>query len=228
MDKNYQAIFENLLKEYRSRGIHFIHLKTDKRDLFFIIDDSYYLTYRDDKKEIALSIPLLPKDNKHEKIYHYNTNNRSIDEWYDNVNALYNMMSDKDFYNAPNFYDIQMNYLNEEEKVPLKDFLAVIPKTTYKLIGNYIIFDQIGCGLDKTKKKYHVEESGITPLIRYWLNEEEMSSFNYELREPINSLAINFDDIEEIVPAHTNVRFVFDNGSVKVFKKILDKRNEKQ
>lgn len=227
MNKDYSNNFENIIDEYRSRGFHFIHLKThNQRDLFFILDDSYYLTYRDDKKEIALSLPINPKDESHDKIYHYNTNNRSIDEWYDKVKELYNTMTDKNFYDEPDFYDIQMNYLNEEEKVPLKDFLAVIPKTKYKVIANYIIFDEIGSGFDKVKRKYHIEESGITPLIRYWLNEEEMASFNYELRDPVKSLAVNFNDIEEIVPAHTNVRFVFDNGSVEVLKSILNRRNE--
>lgn len=225
MDKNYQTIFENILKEYRSRGIHFIHLKTDKRDLFFIIDDSYYLTYRDDKKEIALSIPLNPKDKNHDKIYHYNTNNRSFDDWYEKVKEIYNSMSDKDFYNAPDYNDIQMNYLNEEEKVPIKDFLAVLPKTSYKIFDNFMIFDEIGTGLDKIKKRYQVEEKGISPLIRYWLNEEEMSSSNYVLREPMKSLAININDIEEIVPAHTNVRFVFDDGSVEILREILKNKS---
>ena len=51
-----QQEFAALLDEYRARDIHFLHLKTSLRDWFFIIDDSYYLTYRDDKKEIVLSL----------------------------------------------------------------------------------------------------------------------------------------------------------------------------
>ena len=39
--------FEALLDEYRARDMHFLHLKSNLRNWFFVIDDSYYLTYRD-------------------------------------------------------------------------------------------------------------------------------------------------------------------------------------
>ena len=58
--------FEAMLDEYRAQNIHFLHLKTNTRDWFFIIDDSYYLTYRDDKKEIVVSWLVKPKDDAHE------------------------------------------------------------------------------------------------------------------------------------------------------------------
>lgn len=220
--------FENILKEYRERDFHFLHLNTAKRDLFFILDDSYYLTYRDDKKEIALSLLLKPKDETHDKIYFYNTNNRSFDEWYADVCEEYDKMDDAKFYHAPDYEDIYINYVNEEEKVPLKNFLAVLPKTNYKIIGDYIIFEEIGAGLSKKNKPYKVsEETTMSAQIHYWLhfNEEEMKPFNYIIEEPVKSVAIRIDAIEEIVPSHTNVRFVFDNGSVQILKKILENQN---
>ena len=73
-----QQQFEALLDEYLARDIHFLHLKTNLRDWFFIIDDSYYLTYHDDKKEIVVSWLVKPKDTSHEEFYFYNTNNRGF------------------------------------------------------------------------------------------------------------------------------------------------------
>lgn len=222
--------FEKLLDEYRGRGVHFVHLKTSAgRDLFFILDDSYYLTYRDDKKEIAISLPVKPKDDKHEEIWYYNTNKRSFDDWYADICEAYDQLDDAEFYSAPNYEDIHISYVNEEEKVPLKDFLAMIPKTTYKVFGDFVLFDEIGSGLDKIEKSYRVDEESLRMQIRNWLHfdEEFIKAFNYAVAEPVKSLAVRIDTIEEVVPAHTNVRFVFDNGSVQILKEILKGREKK-
>ena len=214
--------FEALLDEYRARDIHFLHLKTATRDWFFVIDDSYYLTYRDDKKEIVISLLIKPRDDKHEDYYFYNTNNRSFDEWNADVCERYNKMDGKEFYHAPHYENIFISYMNENEKVPLKDFLAVVPRTDYMLFGNYLLCDEIGSGLDKSERSYRTDDSTIGAQIRYWLNFEDIKPFNYVLRDPVNSPAINLGEIEEIIPAHTSVRFIFDNGSVKVLKRLLD------
>ncbi|MBQ7723877.1 MAG: hypothetical protein IJT57_06080, partial [Selenomonadaceae bacterium] len=54
---------------------------------------------------------------------------------------------------------------------------------------------------------------------------EDIAPFNYILREPVKCPAINLAEIEEIIPAHTNVRFVFDDGSVRALKQILADKN---
>ena len=228
--KNYEKDFEALLDEYRKRNIHFVHLKTATQDLFLILNDSYYLTYRDDKKEIAISLLLRPRDKDHEALYFYNTNNRRLDEWYQDVCEEYYDFEDNQFYHHPHYEDIYINYLNEDEKVPMKDFLAVIPKTNYKIIGNYIIFDEIAEGLTKEKKSYKVgQDDTMSAQIKYWLhfNDEDIQGFNYVPYSPQKpGTTLNLDALEMIIPAHTNVRFIFDNGSVKVLKEIL-KRREK-
>ncbi len=217
--------FEALLEEYRSRNIHFLHLKTNTRNLFFIIDDSYYLTYRDDKKEIVVSWLVKPKDDKHEEFYFYNTNNRGFNQWYGDVIHEYDNMEDKEFYHEPYYEDLYINYMNEEEKVPLKDFLDVIGRTSYKIFGDFLLCDEIGTGLDKKEKSYRTEDSTIANQFKFWLRMEDIMPFNYVLREPMKSLAINFNQIEEIIPAHTDVRFVFDDGSVRALKQILADKN---
>ena len=158
--------FEALLDEYRAKDIHFLHLKTNTRDWFFVIDDSYYLTYRDDKKEIVVSWLVKPKDNSHEEFYFYNTNGRSFNLWYGEVIAEFEAMDDRKFYNEPYYEDLYFNYLNEDEKVPLKDFLAVIPRTNYKIFGNYLLCDEIGSGFDKVEKSYKSDTSSIGAQIR--------------------------------------------------------------
>lgn len=213
--------FESLLQEYRRLGVHFVNVKTGNRELFLILDDSYYLTYRDSSKEIAVSIPIKPKDSDREEISHYNTNNRSFDEWYNDVCDAYEEMSDKDKYHAPNYMDIRINYMNEDEKVPLKDFLAVLPKTSYKFFGDYVMFDKIGAALTKVERRYHVDEDSINPLIRYWRHFDEIKPMVFEYVDPIENLAINLHDIEEVSPRHSSARFVFDNGSVQILKEIL-------
>ena len=218
-----QQEFAALLDEYRARDIHFLHLKTNERDWFFIIDDSYYLTYRDDKKEIVLSLKIVPRDDKHEDYYFYNTNNRPFDDWYNDVCEQFNRLDDKEFYHAPHYENIYINYMNEEEKVPLKDFLAVIPRTDYLIFGNYLLCDEIGSGLDKNERAYKTDDSTIANQIKFWLRMDDIKPFNYVLREPVNSPAINLSQVNEIIPAHTSVRFIFDNGSVEVLKKILNK-----
>ena len=227
--KDYAKNFAELLNEYRENGIHFLHLNTATRSLFFILDDSYYLTYRDDKKEIALSIMIKPRDDKHKPIYLYRTNDRNFDDWYADACRDFAEMPDKEFYHAPHYRDIHINYLNEDEKVPLRDFLGFIPKTKYKIINNYIIFDEIGTGFNKVEKNYKTaQDDTMGSQIKYWLhfNDEEIKAFNYVIAEPMKKFsAINFDAIDEIIPAHTNVRFVFDNGSVEVLKKILNEAN---
>lgn len=213
--------FEDLLEEYRARDIHFLHLKTNLREWFFVIDDSYYLTYRDDKKEIVVSWLIKPKDDAHEPIYFYNTNKRGFNQWYGDVVDQYDKMEDKEFYHEPFYQDIFISYMNEDEKVPLKDFLAVIPRTEYKIFGNFLLCDEIGSGLDKKELPYRSEDSTIGNQIRFWLNMEEIKPFNYVLSEPVKSPAINLAEIEEIIPAHTDIRFVFDDGSVRVLKQLL-------
>lgn len=229
--KDYAADFEKLLQEYRSKGVHFLHLNTSMRSLFFILDDSYYLTYRDDKKEIALIIMLEPRDDKHKPIYLYRTNDRSFDDWFADACKDFEDIPDKEFYHVPHYRNIYMNYINEAEKVPVKDFLAFIPKTNYNIINNYIIFEEIGTGLDKVgKNSKPMQDDTISAQIKYWLrfNEEEIKAFNYVIAELMKKFsAINLDAIEEIIPAHTSVRFVFDNGSIEVLKKILKESSEK-
>lgn len=219
-----QNLFAELLDEYRAQGFHFLNIKTRHRDLFFVLDDSYYLTYRDTEKEIVFSLPLKPKDGvKAETLYYYNTNNRSLDEWYNDViRADYENMDDKEKYRPPHHNDIEISYLNEDQKVPLKKFLAMLPRTNYKVLGNMIFFDRIGSDVKKVERSYRVEERSINPLIRYWLNSEELKPSVYELINPVNALTINVDDIEEITGRPTSARFVFDDGSVKVLKDILN------
>ena len=218
--------FEALLDEYRARDIHFLHLKANLHDWFFIIDDSYYLTYRDDKKEIVVSWLVKPKDDKHEEFYFYNTNGRGFNQWYGDVIYEYDNMDEREFYHEPFYQDLYINYMNEEEKVPLKDFLAVVPRTNYKLFGDFLLCDEIGSGLDKDEKSYKGDNSIIGAQFRFWTRQEEIKPFNYILREPVKSPAINLAQIEDIIPAPTNVRFVFDDGSVRVLKQILeDKAN---
>ena len=220
-----QEQFENLLEEYRAQNVHFLHLKTNTRDWFFIIDDSYYLTYRDDKKEIVVSWLVKPKDDAHEEFYFYNTNNRGFNQWYGDVIHEFDNMEDKNFYHEPYYEDLYFSYMNEDEKVPLKDFLAMVPRTNYKIFGDFLLCDEIGEGLDKEEKSSRVDNSTIGNQIRFWLNREEIKPFNYVLREPVKFPAINLNQIEEIIPAHTNVRFVFDDGSVRALKQILADKN---
>ena len=213
--------FESLLEEYRARDIHFLHLKTNTRDWFFVIDDSYYLTYRDDKKEIVVSWLVKPKDDAHEEFYFYNTNGRGFNQWYGDVIHDFEEMADKNFYHEPYYEDLYISYMNEEQKVPLKDFLAVVPRTSYKLFGNFLLCDEIGSGLRKEQRAYKSDDSTIAAQFRFWLNREEIKPFNYALEDPVKSPAINLGQVEEIIPAHTDVRFVFDDGSVRVLKQIL-------
>ena len=189
--------------------------------MFFIIDDSYYLTYRDDKKEIVVSWLVKPRDDKHEEFYFYNTNNHGFNQWYGDVIAEYDAMDEREFYHEPFYQDLYISYMNEDEKVPLKDFLAVVPRTNYKLFGNFLLCDEIGSGLKKEQRAYKGDDSTIAAQFRYWLNMEEIKPFNYIVDEPVKSPAINLAQVEEIIPAHTNVRFVFDDGSVRVLKQIL-------
>ena len=112
--------------------------------------------------------------------------------------------------------------MNEEEKVPLKDFLSVIPKTNYKIFGTFLLCDEIGSGLDKKELPYKSDNSTIANQFKFWLRMEDITPFNYILRDPVKFPAINLAEIEEIIPAHTNVRFVFDDGSVRVLKQILE------
>ena len=216
--------FANLLEEYREQDIHFLHLKTNTRDWFFVIDDSYYLTYRDDKKEIVVSWLVKPKDNAHEEFYFYNTNSRGFNQWYGDVIHEYENMDEREFYHEPYYEDLYINYMNEDEKVPLKDFLAVIPRTSYKVFGTFLLCDEIGSGLDKDEKSYKGDKSSIAAQFRFWTRQEEIRPFNYVLREPVKSPAINLAEIEEIIPAHTNIRFVFDDGSVRVLREILNNK----
>lgn len=213
--------FANLLEEYREQDIHFLHLKTNTRDWFFVIDDSYYLTYRDDKKEIVVSWLVKPKDDKHEEFYFYNTNNRGFNQWYGDVIHGFEAMDNKNFYHEPHYQDLYISYMNEDEKVPLKDFLAVIPRTSYKLFGDFLLCNEIGNGLKKEERSYKSDDSTIAAQFRFWLNLDEIKPFNYVLDDPIKFPAINLAQVEEIIPAHTNVRFVFDDGSVRVLKQIL-------
>ena len=218
--------FEALLDEYRAQNIHFLHLKTNTRDWFFVIDDSYYLTYRDDKKEIVVSWLVKPKDADHEEFYFYNTNNRGFNQWYGDVIHDFEEMDDKEFYHEPYYEDLYINYMNEEEKVPLRDFLAVVPRTNYKIFGSFLLCDEIGSGLDKKDLPYKTDNSTIANQFKFWLRMEDIAPFNYVLREPVKFPAINLDEVEEIIPAHTNVRFVFDDGSVRLLKELIASKDK--
>ncbi len=213
--------FDALLDEYRARDIHFLHIKTNTRDWFFIIDDSYYLTYRNDSKEVVASWLIKPRDDSHEEIYFYNTNKRGFDEWYGDVVAEYDAMDDKEFYHEPNYRDIYISYVNEDDKVPLKDFMAVVPRTSYKIFGDYLLCDEIGSGLRKEERPYKSDNSAIAAQIRFWLKREEIKPLNYVIDDPVHAPAINLAQVEEIIPGHTNVRFVFDNGSIHLLRQLL-------
>lgn len=221
-----QNLFTELLDEYRKQGFHFLNIKTRHRDLFFVLDNSYYLTYRDESKEIVFSIPIKAKPGSGaQTVYQYNTNNRSLDDWYDDVVCKdYAEMDDRDKYLAPDFNDIEISYMNEEQKVPLKKFLALLPRTEYKVLGNMIFFNRIGSDVKRVEKAYHQEERSINPLIRYWLNSEEIQPSVYELVNPVEALTINVDDIEEITGRPTNTRFVFDDGSIRMLRDILNNK----
>ena len=219
-----QNLFTELLDEYRATGLHFLNIKTRNRDLFFVLDDSYYLTYRDASKEIVFSLPLNPKPGTGaETVFYYNTNNRPLDNWYDDVVcAEYAIMNDRDKYFEPDFRDIEISYLNEEQKVPLKKFLALLPRTEYKVLGNMIFFNRIGSDVKRVEQAYQAEERSINPIIRYWLKSEEIKPTIYELVNPVEALTINVDDIEEITGRPTNARFVFDDGSIGMLRDILE------
>ena len=221
-----QNLFNELLDEYRRQGLHFLNIKTRHRELFFVLDDSYYLTYRDETKEIVFSLPLKPKPNSGAKlIYQYNTNNRPLDDWYDDaVCAEYAIMNDRDKYFEPDFRDIEISYMNEEQKVPLKKFLALLPRTNYKVLGNMIFFERIGSDVKRVERAYHTEERSINPIIRYWLNSDEIKPSIYELVNAVEALTINVDDIEEITGRPTNARFVFDDGSIRMLRDILESK----
>lgn len=221
-----QNLFTELLDEYRKQGFHFLNIKTRHRDLFFVLDNSYYLTYRDESKEIVFSIPIKAKPGSGaQTVYQYNTNSRSLDDWYDDVVCKdYAEMDDRDKYLAPDFNDIEISYMNEEQKVPLKKFLALLPRTEYKVLGNMIFFNRIGSDVKRVEKAYHQEERSINPLIRYWLNSEEIQPSVYELVNPVEALTINVDDIEEITGRPTNTRFVFDDGSIRMLRDILNNK----
>ena len=83
-------------------------------------------------------------------------------------------MNDRDKYFEPNFKDIEISYINEEQKVPLKKFLALLPRTEYKVLGNMSFFNRSGSDVKKTERAYQTEERSINPQIRYWLNSEEI------------------------------------------------------
>ena len=219
-----QNLFNELLDEYRKQGLHFLNIKTTRRDLFFVLDDSYYLTYRDASKEIVFSIPIKPKAGSGAKtIFQYNTNNRALDDWFDDVVCKeFAEMDDRDNYLDPNFNDIEISYMNEDQKVPLKKFLAVLPRTEYKVLGNMIFFKRIGSDVKKVERAYQTEERSINPLIRYWLNSDEIKPSVYELVNPIEALTINVEDIEEITGRPTNARFVFDDGSIRMLRDVLN------
>ena len=217
--------FESLLKSYIEIGVHFLNLKTARKEFFMILDDSYYLTYRDSSKEIAMSIPLKPKVKGAETIHMFNTNSRPLDDWHKDVCDVYDIMSDRTEYQPPSYNDIHISYMNEDEKVPLKDFLAVLHKTNCKFFGEYVMFDKIGERLEKVEKAYTNKEGVHIPAqIRNWLHfdEEEMKPFNFEIVNPIENFTLNLNYVEEITPSPYSTRFIFDNGSVQVLKKILE------
>ncbi len=215
--------FQQLLEEYRSMGIHFLKLVTKKKEYLLILNDSYYLTYWDDSEDVVYSIVIHPKQGVDKApIEHCDMNHRNLDEWYKEVRQSFEAREDKDSYEPPHRRNIRISYVNEDEKVPLKDFLAVIPRTEYRTFGNFILFLEVGTGLRKTENSYYPDEKSH-PFINLWMHRKEMRRLRYELEHPTQMVAIHTDDIREIYPAVYGARFAFDDGDVKVLRDVLIK-----
>ncbi len=212
---------KQILEEYRSMGVHFLKVTTWKKEYLLILNDSYYLTYWDDFEDIVYSIVIRPKEGtKKEPIEYCDMKHRNLNEWYKDVRTAFEARDDKDSYEQPHRRDIRIGYLNEDERVPLKDFVSIIPRTEYRIFGDYVLFLEIGTGLRKVEKSYHPAEKG-PQFISLWMHSHEMRRFRYELDHMIRMVTIHTSDIREIVPAVCDARFAFDDGDVKVLKSIL-------
>ena len=220
--KKEKSSFEQLLQEYRTMGIHFLKVVTTKKEFLLILNDSYYMTYWDDSQEVVFSIVISPKEGvAKEPIEHYDMNQRNLDEWYKEVRRDFEARPDKDDYNPPHRKDIRISYMNEMERAPLKDFVAIIPRTEYRVFGDYIMFLEIGTGLKRAEKYYHANEPNVNPVIDLWLNRKALRRFNYELEHVEQALTIHANDIKEIRPAVYGTRFAFDDGDVKILRDIF-------
>ena len=71
--------------------------------------------------------------------------------------------------------------MSEDEKVSLKDFLAVVPRTNYKIVVSFLLCDEIGSGLDKKELPYKADNSTIANQFKFWLRMEATTPFNYVL-----------------------------------------------
>ncbi len=212
---------KQIINEYRSMGVHFLKVTTRKREYLLILNDSYYLTYWDDFEDIVYSIVIRPKEGTGKTPIEYcDMKHRSLNEWYKDVCSAFEVREDKDSYVRPHRRDIQIGYMNEDERVPLKDFLSIIPRTEYRIFGDYIMFLEIGTGLRKVEKSYHPAEKNHS-FINLWMHQHEMRRFQYELEHMIRMVTIHASNIMEIVPAVCDARFAFDDGDVKVLKSIL-------
>ncbi len=219
--KKEKTDFEKLLQEYRSMGIHFLKIYTTKREFLLILNDSYYMTQWDDSKDLVFSIKLNPKEgiNK-EPIEHYDMNQRSLDEWYKEIRKAYDARPDKDDFEPPHRRNIRISYQGESEYAPLKDFVSIIPRTEYRIFGDYIMFLEIGTGLHRAEKYYRVNDPNVKPVINLWLNRKELRRFEFELEHAEQAITIHASDIKGIRPAMYGTRFAFDDGDVKILKDI--------
>jgi len=213
--------FSRLLAEYRSLGVHFLKIATDKQEYLFIMDDSYYMTHWDDAEDIVYSLTLQPKDGSNvEPLAFYEMNHRNLQAWYQEAKASFAQRDDKDLYEEPHRNNIRISYLNEDKKVPLRDFLDIMPRTEYRVCGDYVLFLEIGTDLKKVEKSYH--DSGIAEpaFLNNWMHRREFRRFHYQLIGKEHMVTLPKFVIRSIMPVDYGTRFVFDDGDVRVFRHV--------
>ena len=213
--------FDRVLAEYRSLGVHFLKLLTDKQEYLFIMDDSYYMTYWEDTEDIVYSLTLQPKAGSGaEPLEFYEMNHRNLQEWYQEAKKNFAARADKELYEEPHRRNIRISYLNEENKVPLRDFLDIIPRTEYRSCGDYILFLEIGASLKKIEKVYHQGEEKLPSFLNLCMHRKEIRRFTYERVHTEHMLTLHKSAIKSILPAEYGSRFVFDDGDIRVFRHI--------
>ncbi len=213
--------FAQLLAEYRSLGVHFLKLVTDKQEYLFIMDDSYYMTYWEDTEDIVYSLTLQPKTGSGAApLEFYEMNHRNLQEWYQDAKKSFAARADKDLYEEPHRSNIRISYLNDETKVPLKDFLDIIPRTEYRVCGSYILFLEMGTSLKKIEKVYHEGEEKWPAFLNLCMHRKEIRRFTYEQVHTEHMLSLHESAIKSVLPADYGSRFVFDDGDIRVFRHI--------
>ena len=213
--------FERVLAEYRSLGVHFLKLVTDKQEYLFIMDDSYYMTYWEDNEDIVYSLTLQPREGSGaEPLEFYEMNHRNLQEWYQEAKKSFAARKDKELYEAPHRRNIRISYLNDDTKVPLKDFLDIIPRTEYRACGSFLLFLEMGTSLRKMEKIYRQGEDKLPSFLNLCMHHKEIRRFTYELVHKEHMLSLHESAIKAILPADYGSRFVFDDGDIRVFRHI--------